>query len=76
MYKRQDNCKRKILHINYLVMHRIQMHTGAISWLEYGSCVRTSDNPLAYARELSSLSHNLRGTFIILRATLIILRDT
>ena len=23
MYKRQDNCKRRILHIHYLVMHRI-----------------------------------------------------
>ena len=34
------------------------MHTGAISWLGYGLCVRTSDNPLAYARELSSLSPN------------------
>ena len=52
MYKQQDNCKRKILHIHYLVMHSMQMHTGAISWLEYGSCVRTSDNPLAYARDL------------------------
>ena len=61
MYKRQDNCKRKILHIHYLVMHRMQVHTGAISWLEYGSYIRKSDNPLAYAGDLSSLSHNLRG---------------
>ena len=30
------------------------MHTGAISKLEYGSCVCTGDNPLADARGLSS----------------------
>ena len=30
------------------------MHTGAISWLEHGSCVCTGDDPLANARGLSS----------------------
>ena len=39
---------------NYLVMHKVQMHTGVISWLEYGSCVFIGDNPLADARALSS----------------------
>ena len=38
----------------YLVMYKVQMHTGAISKLEYGSCVCTGDNPLADARGLSS----------------------
>ena len=32
MYIRKFNIK-------YLVMHKMQMHNGAISWLEYGSCV-------------------------------------
>ena len=38
----------------YLVMYKVQMHTGAISKLEYGSCVCTGDNQLADARGLSS----------------------
>ena len=38
----------------YLVIDKVQMHTGAISWLEYGSCVYTGDNPLTDARRLSS----------------------
>ena len=40
--------------IKYLVMYKVQMHTGVISKLEYGSCVCTGDNPLADARGLSS----------------------
>ena len=35
-------------------MYKVQMHTGAISKLEYGSCVCTGDNPLADARGLFS----------------------
>ena len=38
----------------YLVMYKVQMHTGAISKLEYGPSVCTGDNPLADARGLSS----------------------
>ena len=42
------------LNIKYLVMYKVQIRTGAISYLEYGSCVCTGDNPLADARGLSS----------------------
>ena len=38
----------------YLVMYKVQMHTGAISKLEYGSCVCMGNNPLADAHGLSS----------------------
>ena len=42
------------VNIKSLVMHMVQMHTGAISWLEYGSCICTGNNPLTDACGLSS----------------------
>ena len=38
----------------YFVMHKVQVHNKTISYLVYGSCVCTDDNPLAKARGLSS----------------------
>ena len=39
-----------MFNIKYLVMHKVQVHNKAISYLVYGSCVCTGDNPLAEAR--------------------------
>ena len=44
-----------MFNIKYLVMYRVQMHAGAVSWLEYRSCVCTGDNPLADSRGLSTV---------------------
>ena len=43
-------------------MHTMHMHIGAISWLVYGSCVCTGDNPLGAACELSS--HTYTDAFV------------
>ena len=50
--------------IKYLITYKVQIHTGAISYLEYGSCVCTGDNPLAEARGLSS--HTDAQTILLL----------
>ena len=57
-------CILKLLHIpyvdiqkfniKYLVMHKVQMHTGAIILLEYGSCVWTGDNPVQLHKPYSN----------------------
>ena len=49
-----QNVDSQKFNIKYLVMYKVQMHTGAKSKLDYGSCVCTGDNPLADARGLSS----------------------
>ena len=46
---------------SYVVMHKVQVHNKTISYLVYGSCVCTSDNPLAKTRELSSRTASYRG---------------
>ena len=43
-----------MFNIKYLAMHKVHVHAGAIRKLMCGSCACTSDNPLSYARELSS----------------------
>ena len=50
----QHYCTVPMLSIKYLVMHKVQVHNKAISYLVYGSCICTGDYPLTEARGLSS----------------------
>ena len=59
-----------MFYVNYLKIHKVHMHAGAIRQLLYDLCVYMGDNPLAKDRGLFSRKYALTIQLLTLETSI------